>query len=53
VMDGVILCDTNYYEKAATPPPVEPPVEPPVNHKKRALALLEEAILEVEAIDVK
>jgi hypothetical protein len=50
VMDDVILCDTNYYEKAVVVPP---PVEPPVNHKKRALALLEEAMLEVEAIDVK
>jgi hypothetical protein len=46
VMDGVILCDTNYYEKAMIPPPVDPPI----NHKKRALALLEQAILEVEAI---
>lgn len=45
VMDGVILCDTNYYEKAAAPPP--PPV---IDHKKRALELIEELQREVELI---
>ena len=44
LLDGVLLCDTNHYEKPLLPPP------PPIDHRKRVLELLEELTREVEAM---